>query len=117
MKRLIFFFFLFINCSISYSQSISCEDLKEELESEANLENSVTCFGSTALVKAEYYTYEGNSFVIVYLKSNNYDFRGKPYVFCGISYSIWNRFVSEGRYGSWGKSFDMYIKDYLCKCN
>lgn len=110
MKKLIFFFFLFSICTNSYSQSISCEDLKEEIEEEADLENSVICFWSSALVKAEYYSYDGEEFVVVYLKSNDYDFKGRPYVYCGISSIKSSKFVSEGRFGSWGKSYEAYIK-------
>lgn len=116
MKTIIFFLSLILVTNITYSQSIRCSELKEILEVKAELVTSSTCFGSTALVKAEYYTSNGEGYAIVYLKSNEYDISGKPYVFCGISNTRWNKFVSEGRYGSWGKAFNTYIRDYLCNC-
>jgi hypothetical protein len=116
MKKYLFLFALLILSNLSFSQSITCQELKEVIEEEAKMEKSVTCFGSSALVKAEYYSYDGEGFVIVYLKSNDYHFRGKPYVYCGISSNRWNKFVSEGGFGSLGKSFVAYIKSYKCNC-
>lgn len=117
MKKILIIVALTFFCNLGFSQTVSCQELKETIEENAKLESSTTCIGSSALVKAAYYTYEGNGFAIIYLKSNEYDFRGRPYVFCGISYSRWNKFISEGRYGSWGKAFSEYIRDYICNCN
>ena len=45
-----------------------------------------------------------------------YDFRGKPYIFCGISSYTWTKFTSDGTYNSWGKAFHKYIMDNKCNC-
>jgi hypothetical protein len=117
MKKILLLFSLILWGHIGFSQSVSCQSLQEEIEEAAELESTATCVGSSALVKAEYYTLDGDGFVIVYLKSNQYDFSGRPYVFCNISSARWSKFVSEGRNGSWGKAFNTYIRDYLCNCN
>jgi hypothetical protein len=68
------------------------------------------------LVKAEYYSYNDDGYVVVYIKGSEYDYIGRPYVFCGISYDRWNSFTSSGIYKSWGESFHNYIMDYKCNC-
>jgi len=116
MKNIILLISFILYSSSCFSQSVTCQELKELIEKEAELESSTSCIGSTALIKAQFYTYEGEAYVIVYLKSSEYDYRGKPYIFCGISSSRWNKFVSEGRSGSWGKSFSANIKNNNCRC-
>ncbi len=72
---------------------------------------------SSWLVKVEYYQvdYDGG-LVIAYIKKNDYDFKGKPYIFCGISSQRWSAFKTEGLYGSYGEAFHKYIMDYTCDC-
>lgn len=77
----------------------------------------VNTMGSSMLVKAEYYQVDYNAgLVIAYIKNNEYDFKGKPYIFCGISSTRWSNFKSKGLYESWGKSFHEYIMDHTCDC-
>ena len=110
-------FILFFGYSKSYSQSISCQELFETVVNNYYDKQSVNCYGSTMLVKVEYYTLRNNGFVVAYIKSNDYDFRGKPYIFCGVSSMTWIYFKSEAMVeGSWGKSFNKYIMDHTCNC-
>jgi hypothetical protein len=116
MKKFFYLITFLFTAYSSFSQSISCQSLKREIESEADLESSTTCYGSSALAKVEYYTSDGEGYVIAYLKSSDFDLYGRPYIFCGISSARWDKFVSEGRSGSWGKAFNAFIRDYLCNC-
>ncbi|SDS49856.1 hypothetical protein SAMN04515667_2311 [Formosa sp. Hel1_31_208] len=117
MKK--FLFLLLFSTFFSFqvkAQSISCQELFETV-TEYYSNDSVTCLGSTMLVKVEYYKIEGNGFVVAYIKSNAYDFNGSPYIFCGISQQRWSAFKTNGMYGgSWGESFHEYIRDYTCNC-
>lgn len=72
---------------------------------------------STMLAKVEYYRLDDMGFVVAFIKSNDYDIYGKPYIFCGISLDRWDAFVNGAIYGgSWGESFHQYIRDYTCNC-
>lgn len=106
---------VFIGVSVR-CQSLSCVDLKNAIETEAEFVDSEIPINSKAISKVEYYRYKGNGFVIVYLKSNEFDYGGNPYIFCGISDSRWSNFIRLGRLESWGKSFHTYIKESLCNC-
>jgi hypothetical protein len=115
-KLFVFLFFLFLSVNPVKSQSISCQELYETIIEEGSNTSSVTCYNSTMLVKAEYYTYDGMGFVIAFIKNNKYDFSGKPYIFCGISYQRWISFKSSGIVDGWGEAFHEYIRDYTCDC-
>ena len=99
-KGLLVFLFLNLTVSAAYlqAQSISCQKLFEIVTSDYEQRDQVTCFNSSMLTKAIYYRWEGMGFVVGYIKSNDYDFSGKPYIFCGISESRWRSFKSGGMY-------------------
>jgi hypothetical protein len=116
-KIFILLFILFLGYSKTYSQSISCQELFETVLNNYDDIQSVSCYGSKMLAKVDYYTLRNNGFVVAYIKSNDYDFKGRPYIFCGISNVTWIYFKSEAIIeGSWGKSFNKYIMDYKCNC-
>lgn len=100
-----------------FSQSISCQEVLEIVTENYDRKESVNPIGSTMLAKATYYAVEGEGFVVAYLKSNEYDFQGRPYIFCGISSQRWAKFKNEGMFGSWGDSFHAYIREYTCNCS
>ena len=106
---------LLFGCIDSYSQSMSCQEVFDIVTSKYDRKESTTCFGSTMLVKVDYYTLDNNGFVVAYIKSNDYDFSGKPYIFCGISSMTWINFKVYGMNG-WGEAFHKYIMDYKCNC-
>ena len=118
MKKIfVLLFILFWGCSKTYSQSISCNELYDIVINNYDDKQSVSCIGSNMLVRVDYYTLNDNSFVVAYIKSFEYDFRGKPYIFCGLSSITWSYFKLEAVYGgSWGQSFNKYIMDYNCNC-
>lgn len=107
---------IFVNHLEAYSQSISCKELYSTVVTNSDYQDSTNCFGSSMLAKTEYYEYQNMGFVVAYIKSNDYDLSGKPYIFCGISSLTWSRFKTNGMTGSWGESFHEYIMDYTCKC-
>ncbi len=115
------FLFLLLLATLStvplQAQSISCQKLFEIVTEDYESKDEVTCYASTMLTKATYYQLEGMGFVVGYLKSSDYDIYGKPYIFCGISSARWRSFKSAGLYGSWGKAFHEYIREYTCDCN
>jgi hypothetical protein len=100
----------------SYTQTTSCQRLYETV-TKNNTPTTVTCLGSTMLVKVEYYTYQGTGYVVGYIKSNQYDYKGSPYIFCGISSFVWSSFRSKGMTDSWGKAFHEYIMNKKCNCH
>lgn len=115
MKRILLFgAFLFFT---AYSAQASCHELVQYAKSEDSYPDRITPINSSMLAKAEYYKVNGGGLVIAYLKSNDYDFTGRPYIFCGISTQRWAKFKSEGMFGSYGKAFHEYIRDYTCDCN
>lgn len=98
-------------------QAQTCSELVQYAKSEDPYPDRVAPYGSSMLAKAEFYEVDGGGLVIAYIKQNDYDFSGKPYIFCGISSQRWAKFKSEGMYsGSYGKAFHAYIMDYTCDC-
>jgi len=116
MKKLVILFFFLVIKTPSNAQSISCQELFEIITDYHDTRDNVITIGSSMLAKATHYTVDGDGFVIAYIKSNDYDFLGKPYIFCGISSQRWSRFKIEGMTGSWGESFHNYIREYTCNC-
>src|SRR5690606_12616903 len=111
-------FLIFFFCSLGVqAQTMSCQEVLEIVTENYDYRDNVTPIGSTMLSKATYYTVDGEGFVVAYIKSNQYDFQGRPYIFCGISSQRWTKFKSEGMYGSWGESFHAYIREYTCNCS
>lgn len=107
---------LFVFSNTTKAQDVSCSELVTYVKKEGGYPSSQSCFGSSWLVKVDRYEIDGNGVVIAYIKSNEFDFSGKPYIYCGISYSTWSSFTSEGMMGSWGKAFHKYIKGNNCSC-
>lgn len=116
MKTLLLIVFLGTSV-FSFSQSISCQKLFQIVTKEYDSKRNQSILMSSMLAKADYYRLDNIGFVVAYIKSNEYDFNGQPYIFCGISQSRWNSFVNAGILDSWGKSFHQYIRDYTCDCN
>ena len=108
------FFFSLISV---HSQSISCQEVLEIVTENYTYSDYVTPLGSSMLIKVTYYSVEGEGFVVANIKSNQYDFQGSLYIFCGISIQRWARFKTEGMLGSWGESFHTYIREHTCNCN
>lgn len=91
--------------NISQAQKVSCNELYKYVIDNARQPSTVTCIGSTVLVKVQKYNFEGTGFVVAYIKQTDYDLRGKPYIFCGISNYNWSMFISRGMGGSWVNLF------------
>ncbi|OBQ14490.1 MAG: hypothetical protein AN482_01880 [Anabaena sp. LE011-02] len=116
MKKLfIVFAILLLVTANTYSQKLSCQEVFDIVTSRYDLKETTTCYNSTMLVKVVYYTLDGNGYVVAYIKQNDYDFSGTPYIFCGIDNMRWMYFKIGG-IESWGESFHEYIMDYKCNC-
>ena len=102
-----------LTCSCA---SISCQELFNYVVEQYDRKSYTTCYGSTMLTKVDYYVVDGNGFVVGYIKQNEWDYKGQPYLFCGISNYTWSQFKMNGMTGSWGKAFHDYIMDYTCNC-
>lgn len=102
--------------NVVQAQEVSCGELYNYVIDNYRYPSTVNCFGSELLVKVQRYDVDGTGFVVAYIKQTEYDFRGKPYIFCGISSYNWSMFRSGGFGGSWGESFHKYIMDYKCNC-
>lgn len=116
IKRALILVLMIIGCVNSYSQSISCQELFSTVTSNYDTKDTASCYNSSMLAKVIYYEYENMGFVVAYIKSGDYDFSGKPYIFCGISSYTWSSFKTNGMTGSWGESFHEYIMDQTCNC-
>ena len=96
------------------AQNTSCGELAQFVSKNYNRKDEVNPITSTMIKKAIWYEYDNNGFVIAYIKENDYDWNGNPYIFCGVSYDRWWKFKSEGIYDSYGKAFHKYIMNYTC---
>lgn len=115
MKKIYIIIFLQF-CFFGLSQDMSCSQLVQFAKSQDKYPNIVTPFASSMLVKVEYYKVSGGGLVIAYIKKNDFDYIGNPYIFCGISSNRWSQFTAAGPYG-WGEAFHKYIRSYTCDCN
>jgi hypothetical protein len=119
MKNLLFniIFALIITTTFGKTTNaqVSCNELINSVQ-QYQYKDNVSCFNSSMLTKAYYYVIDDIGFVIAYIKQNDSDIFGKPYIFCNISEKRWNTFKSEGMYNSWGQAFHDYIYDYKCNC-
>jgi len=107
---------LVISFSFSgFAQKISCQEAYEIVLEYGENKRAITTSGSTMLTKVEKYEVDGSLFVIGWIKSNDYDYKGKPYLFCGVSRWDWNMFASE-YISSAGEAFHKYIFPYKCNC-
>ena len=108
--------FLIVSFFFSYSlfsQTTYTETIRF-LEKNNDYSERHLCYGSTALVKVEYYKYNNNGYAVIYFKKSNSDIYGNPYIYCNISKDIWDRFRNYGVYNSWGEGFNLYIKEHQC---
>jgi hypothetical protein len=104
-------------CVISANaEDIDCDDLMSYIKNKGSYRTTVSTYGSSMLVSATLYSYDGDYYVIAKIKSGDYDFYGKEYIFCGVPYSNWVNFYYNGN-SSYGKAFHAYIMDYKCDCN
>jgi hypothetical protein len=117
IQALLFFLIFFFGSLEIQAQTMSCQEAMEIVSNNYDYRDNVLPNGSTMLTRATYYTVEGAGYVVAYIKSNQYDLQGRPYIFCGISSQQWAKFKSAGMYGSWGESFHNYIINYTCNCN
>ena len=106
-----------LNSNNSYSnKDISCDELYSYVVSESGYPTKVSCNGSSMLLKVEKYSAVGVNFIVAYFKKSDYDYKGVPYIFCGVPSPNWSNFKSSGISGSWGEAFHEYIMDYTCNC-
>jgi hypothetical protein len=82
MKKLLFILLFLVNSKEIIAQSMSCQELFDTVTQHYDSRDIVPIVGSSMLVKAIHYTLQGNGFVVAYLKSNDYDYQGRPYIFC-----------------------------------
>jgi hypothetical protein len=120
MKHLFTLFLFAFSINIT-AQSVSCDELVDFIETKGMYSNSVSSYtlDSSWLTKVTLYSYNMNYFVVANIKTNEYSYTSKPYIFCGIPYSNWQRFQT-GSYGdtdSYGERFHKYIFPYKCDCN
>ncbi len=101
---------------IQSANTVSCQKIYSTVTQLFDAKDYVSCIGSSVLTKVEYYLMDGVGFAIVYVKQNNYDIYGKPYIFCGVPLNNWNVFKIDG-VSSWGESYHKYIRDYKCNCS
>ena len=102
------------NSQMHSTNKISCSKLTE-MVTRAGYTDMTNCIGSSMLTKAYFFVYNKVGFVIVYIKKNEYDTYGSPYIYCGISSQRWSSFKNGG-INSWGKSFHAFISDNVCNC-
>lgn len=112
---------------ISFSQTISCEDLLEYVEDEGRSEGEVSSFtlalaldkGSSWLKEVKGYSVENTIVVVAEIKRDDFGFSTDKYVFCGVPSSNWRNFKSAFTDSdmSYGEKFHKYIMDYKCNCN
>lgn len=99
------------------AQTPTCSELYSYVKQKGGYPTTQYCYGSSFIVKAERYTVDGTGVAVIWMKNNDYDITGTPYIYCGISIMTWSNFTSAGVSGSWGKAFHQYIKGRNCDCN
>lgn len=97
------------------AQKMSCQEAYELVLEYGENKRTISIVGSTMLTKVIKYEIDNNLFVVGYIKSNEYDFRGSPYLFCGVSSYDWNSFTYN-YLTSAGEAFHKYIFPYKCDC-
>lgn len=115
MRKIIFVLsFVLLSAMNSYSQKMGCQEMFEIVTTQYDSKETANCYGSSMLVKVDFYKVGNNNYAVAYIKNNEYDFKGKPYLFCGIPSMNWSYFKYNTK--SWGESFNKYIKEYTCNC-
>lgn len=95
----------------------NCDKQMSTIVNNGTLLNKVTPLSSTMIVSAHHYAYNKSGYVIAYLKSGGSSYNGRPYLFCGVSKTLWNQFTSNGLYNSYGEAFHEYILGRKCDCS
>ena len=98
------------------AQSVSCGELLEYVESELGYGTTVNAFGSEWIQKVKFYPFEGRYIAVAYIKENEYSWRYRKYIFCGITSYHKSSFTYRTGYNSWGQAFHDYIMPYKCNC-
>ncbi len=114
MKIIYICILIFLN--LTFNESNSCDNLMSEVKRYGTLKDSRTPYNSSAISKAEYYTHNNEGFAIIFFKKDGNSFVSTPYIYCNVSSQRWKVFVDDGSNGSWGESFNKYIKSYKCNC-
>ncbi|MFV0207939.1 hypothetical protein [Empedobacter sp. UBA1574] len=116
MKNIILLI-LFVFTPLVKAQTTSCQDVYEFILDKGYKANSINLavYSSSMLVKVERYTYDGKNFVVGFIKQNDYDSKGAPYLFCGVSSYDWSSF-QYNYLSSAGEAFHKYIMPYKCNC-
>jgi hypothetical protein len=112
MKKILSLILIFTS-AISYCQSNNYYDVLNYLKQNSQHNEQVACYGSSILVKAEYYISNNLGYAVMYIKQSDYDMYGKPYVYCSVPVNRWQDFKNGGL-SSWGESFHKFIKPYTC---
>lgn len=115
MKNIILLFF-FTFTPLVKAQTVSCQEVYEFILDKGYKANSISLtYSSSMLTKVERYTYDGKNYVVGFIKANDYDYKGLPYLFCGISSYDWSGFYVNYM-NSPGEAFHKYIMPYKCNC-
>lgn len=114
MKLPILLWIVFLSTSV-FSQKISCQEAYEIVLNYGENKRTINIVNSSMLTKVIKYEIDNSLYVVGYIKSNEYDYRGKPYLFCGISKFNWNQFTLN-YLSSAGEAFHKYIFPYKCDC-
>lgn len=114
MKTL-FFILSFSFSILGFGQRLSCQEAYEIVLKNGTNKRTIKIINSSMLNKVEKYEVDGSLYVIGWIKSNDYDYKGKPYLFCGVSRWDWNMFATE-YISSAGEAFHKYIFPYKCNC-
>jgi len=106
--------------STANSQKVECADLYafivENGYRKATVQNYI--LNSSWLYKVTAYSYEYEVYVVAEIKENEYSYKTRSYIFCGIPNLNWQYFQYGGfdDSPSYGKRFHKYIMNYKCDC-
>ncbi len=104
------------------AQQVDCDDLMDFVKQEGYYYaqvSSVSLIESTWLKEVKAYKYDYKIYVIAKIKTDEWGFNTKNYIFCSVPQSNWNNFSSIYSFDnlSYGERFHKYIMDYQCNCN
>lgn len=116
MKLVTLLLIITLSPTLTKAQTHSCTESIKIIESSYRPTEQVSCNNSSAIVRAKYYNINNKGIVIMYISSGPGDYRGRPYIFCGIPSSRCIDFKYHGLYHSWGEAYHKFIKGYNCNC-
>ncbi|HOD09657.1 MAG TPA: hypothetical protein PKH91_02850 [Flavobacterium sp.] len=121
MKKAFLIVLFFINSNLSYSQTISCNELLSFIKENGYLKSTISSYtlNSSWLYKVTAYEYDYKTYVVAEIKRNEYSYSTDTYIFCGIPNNNWNNFKNSyyNSNDTYGERFHKYIIDYKCNCN